>query len=201
MMRNWKWLGLELVLLGALTVPVSAGQSNLDGPQPDGNRDAVVLKQLDALKSSIDALTKSIEKLNNASVATGLQINKAQSDIDGLKSQLAQMQQDSIAGMQQRIGQLQREVDELRRASGGPRVSGYGPTSPPPATGRVRIVNSYVMPETVIVNGRAYNVNPGGVALSEPIPVGTFTYEVVGVQGLRDRLLAANETFTITIHP
>jgi hypothetical protein len=36
---------------------------------------------------------------------------------------------------------------------------------------------------------------------SDPIPAGLFNYEVLGVQGMVSRTLAANETFTITIHP
>src|SRR5207247_8428956 len=116
------------------------------------------------------------------------------------KKQITQLQQQELDGLRQQLTQLQRDVDDLKaRTANPPRVSGYTPQ--PAATGRVRIVNSYMVPETVVVNGRAYTVNPGTYVTTDPVPAGLFNYEVLGVQGPVSRALAANEMFTITIHP
>lgn len=197
MMRNWKLLGLDLILVGALATPLAAGQR--DGPQDEANKEALVLKEVRDLKTSIDALTKAIKSLQESSTTTGVQLQKTQEDINGLKRQVAQLQQEEMDGLRRQIAQLLKDVDDLRVKTA--RTSAYQPQPPATPTGRVRIVNIFTVPATVIVNTRAYAVNPGTVVMSDPVPAGFFNYEVVGVQAMVSRTLAANETFTITIHP
>lgn len=200
MMRHWKLLGLDLVLVGALAAPLPARAQEQIGDEP--NKDSVVLKQLGDLKTSIDALTKAIKEMQTSGVDSALKMQKANGDIEGLKRQLTQLQQEEIAGLRQQVTQMQRDLDELnRRTASPPRVATYPPPQQQPATGRVRLINSYQAPVTVVVNGRAHTLNPGAIVTTDPIPAGTFTYEVLGVQPMRDRTLAANELFTITIHP
>ena len=48
MMRNWKLLGLDMILVGALAAPVAAGQ--IDGPTSDVKQDDTVVKEVRQLK-------------------------------------------------------------------------------------------------------------------------------------------------------
>ena len=96
------------------------------------------------------------------------------------------------------------DLDALKNRAPVSRESAYAPSasnSPSAATGRIRLVNTFLDPMTIVVNGRAYQVAPGDTRLVEAVPAGTFNYEVLGVQPRVDRTLAANETFTITVHP
>jgi septal ring factor EnvC (AmiA/AmiB activator) len=197
MMRIWNLAKVNLLLVGVL----AAGPAAWGAQEPaNTNRDEVV-KQLGELKTSIDTLTKSVIGLQSSSLSALGQIQKTQADIDALKRQMAQLQQEEIENLRRQVAQLQKDFDELnRRTNTPPRQSLYAPT-PPASTARVRLVNSYSLPETVIVNGRAYPLQPGETRTTEPIPAGVFSYEVLGVQAVQNRTVGPNETFTITIHP
>lgn len=186
MIHTWKMLGLQTILAGALAAaPAAAGpfENNLAQAEKDSTA-----KQLAELKQSIDELRTLIKTLSSDGLNANLKAEKAQSDIEEMKKQLAQLRLD---------------VEDLRKRLATPsQVSAkYGPNGTAPATGRVRLVNTYLEPMTIIVNGKAYPVSPGEVRLTEALPAGSFSYEVLGVQALRNRSLAANETFTINVHP
>ncbi len=198
MMRNWKLLGLDMILVGALAAPVAAGQT--DGPDSVWNTEDPVLKEVRELKTSINELTKAIKSLQDSTLNTNLRIEKAQGDIDGLKRQVGQLQQEEIDGVRRQLAQIQKDMDDLKMRGANPRIATY-PQPPATPTGRVRLVNAFMAPMTVIVNSRAHTLQPGAVATTDPLPAGSFTYEVLGVQAMVSRSLGANETFTITIHP
>lgn len=198
MMRQWKLLGLDIILMGALAAPVLAEQH--DGPNSDVRQDDPVLKEVRELKTSISDLAKAIKSLQDSTLNTNLRIEKAQGDIDGLKRQVGQLQLEEMDGVRRQLAQIQKDVDDLKARTA--RISTYQPQAPTPApsTGRIRIVNAFTVPQTIVLNNRAYPVNPGAVLNVEGVPVGMFAYEVLGVQAAVNRSLAANETFTITIH-
>jgi hypothetical protein len=203
MIRNWNMLAAQALLVGALVPAAAQAQTPTSDTPPKPIDPALVSKQLEDLKKSIDAMEKRlgdsllamgkdvrdvINDFQNFKTDANLKLGKAQADIDDLKKQLAQVRQDFDGG-------------KSRPPS---REAGYAapPGSPPAAgTGRVRLVNTFSDAMTIIVNAKAYQLAPGETKLSDALPAGTFTYEVLGVQPSRERQLAANETFTVTVHP
>ena len=62
--------------------------------------------------------------------------------------------------------------------------------------------NTYATEVGIRVNRRLYRLLLGETRLSEPIPAGTFTYEVVNVSpGPQVRTLDPNQRFTVWVHP
>jgi hypothetical protein len=157
MMRTWKWLaGLTILALVATAVPAA---------EPGD-----VTKQLDQLQAQIKLLTESVNALRNQ-----------QADIDLLKRQVLQLQQD------------------LASLRGAPRVSAY---AAPATTGRVQLINTYPLPRTVILNGRSYRLPPGSEQFVDNLPAGPFSFEVLEYHlEPQVRTLAAGQTYTITVFP
>ena len=193
MMRTWRLLGLQTLLAAAVAATPSPAVPPFDGPPPpeqvakagedkEKNATEVLQSQLKELK---EELSKLIGEVRNHNLASDRALNAAKDDIKDLKDQIARLRQD---------------LEDLRRAGPATRVSGYGEAGT--ATGRLRLVNTYFEPQTVILNNKAsYRLAPGETKLTDPLPVGDFTYEVLGVQAPRTRPLTANEVFTIRIYP
>jgi DNA repair exonuclease SbcCD ATPase subunit len=96
------------------------------------------------------------------------------------------------------LAQLRKDVDALRSQSTVARKA----FSPSTTSGRIQLVNVYPQQMTVIVNDTAYRLQPGEVRTLESQPAGSFAYQVLGVQTApQSRLLAANETYTISVVP
>lgn len=198
MMRDWKMLGLNSFLAGAMAIaPTPALAADQAPAEP--NKDDVIarqlgeiqkdVKQIAELKKSIEKLDKLVQERISEGRSTDLKVEKTIGDINKLERQIAQLQQD---------------LDALRkRSTTGTQISGYGsvPVPATPSTGRIRLVNTFPQTVTVIVNSRAYDLSPGETRYTEPLPAGSFSYEVLGVQPSRERQLAASETFTINVHP
>lgn len=186
MMHNWRLLGWHMVLATALTaapVPTAlVAQEPKSQAEPDAT--TAILKRLDDVKKFLEEMDKRLKGTLESLTSTDVNVAKLQMDTNDIKRQL---------------GQLRSDVDALRS-----RTSLYLPAPAPaavPPTGRVRLVNTFPDLMTIIVNERAYRLPPGDTRLTDPLPAGTFTYMVLGVQPEQTRTLAANETFTITIHP
>jgi phage shock protein A len=191
MTRNWKLLGIQTVLAGALALsPASAADSDTPAKPPDL---ATVSKQLEEMKKTLEGLQTSVLAFNKAMDDERAQRIKADSDAEVRLQQLIS----DMSELRKQISQVRQDMDVLKAR---PSVSAY-PPSGQAAAGRVRMVNSYMEPVTVVVNGRAYPLQPGETRLTDPIPSGTFTYEVLGVQPPMTRPLAAGETFTVTVYP
>jgi hypothetical protein len=197
MRHTWRQLGFWTILLGALSASPSPAQTNSDGTADKGAKpdtSAEILKELRALNKRMDTLERNLENdlrdLRTRGTQTDLAVQNSQKDVNDLKSQLEQ---------------LRRDMDGLnRRLRPNERISTYaGPagTAVTPPPGRVRIVNTFFLPETVVVNGKAYTVAPYDIAVTDPVPAGPFSYEVVNVQARQDRVLNPDETFVIYVHP
>jgi hypothetical protein len=210
MQRTWRIFALSTLMVVPLATDPNravAGQEKTSDKGPDLGTIAKKLddinnslKTLGDLKTSvadIDARVRALdrlvqeqlERLRGGAYETNLKVEKAQADIQDLKRQLTQIQQN---------------LDALNKTAAAPqtRISGYqGPAGPAPITGRVRMVNTFNRTMTVRVNNLVYEVPPGTERLSEPLPPGTFTYEVLGVTLPQERPLAAGETFTVTVYP
>ncbi len=199
MRHIWKQLGFWTIILGALSAAPSRAQNtgnNTDkGAQPETTAEVLkdIRAELRALGKRMNTLERNLENdlrdLRTRGTQTDLAAQNAQKDVNDLKGQLDQLRRD-IENLNRRLGPTERIS-----AYAGP----AGTAAPPP--GRVRIMNTYFVPETVLVNGKAYTVAPYEVVVTDPIPAGPFSYEVVNVQARQDRILNPNETFSIYVHP
>jgi hypothetical protein len=194
MTNNLKLLSAQVILAWALAAQASlAGQ--FDGPPSSGtepDRMTAVMNQLQDLTKSLNELVAELKKLpKNLS-----QVN------DDLRGAVAQQQ---INDLKQQVGQLQKEISDLRtRTPPQTTASLYPPTSS--GTGRLRLMNSYLVPVSIVVNDVSYPLTPGEVRVVEGMRAGPFTYEVLGagfgsIQPRVSRSLTANETYTIRVEP
>lgn len=176
MLRNWKWIGSQTVLAGALlAVPVNAAE------EPDPNK--VILNRLEEIRKE---LKNDLQDLKNDRVITDAKAEEALRKIKELSVQ---------------IENLDRDVKDLKSKT---RVSMFPPTEA--GTGRLKLVNTFSTEARIFVNGKSYPLGPGETRMSDPIPSGNFTYEVLvdgfgAVQAPRTRMIAPNEVFEIKIHP
>jgi hypothetical protein len=226
MRRQWHLVGVPVLLMGALFVTSSPGQepaktsddkADKSPPIPvDAIRDFADLKKLvrdlkasvETLKTSVASLTDRISTLEQT-VDRELQIVRSRSTNADLAAAKAH---DELLDLKKQLERARTELGGLsKRPEPTPRMSGYagpGGTPPAPAPGgtaaapaRVRLVNTFYEPVSVVVNGLTYTLGPGEVRLSAPLTPGPFYYEVLNVQGRRDLVLNPAETFTVTIYP
>ena len=129
--------------------------------------------------------------------------------MDGLKAESnlsTQQVKSQIKDLNELISLLRADVQALRnRLPDSSRVSAFPPSSdtgPSPAMARVEMVNTYLQPVSIVINNRrSYQLAPDERRLSDPIPAGSFTYEVLGVTPPVTRTVAADKTFTVWVHP
>jgi len=191
MKRSWKMLGLPSVLaLSLWTAPV-LGQDPPGVKGDKGDKFDEILKKLDDLNQSVN---KSFENVKR--------------DVDALKNEVEGLKTDANLKLQAallRIETLEKQMTQMRSDQRVMRESYFGGPSangPFTNTGRIVLVNHYFEDMTFYVNNIPYRVAPGASATVAGQPAGMFTYEAVspswGSRGRQTRMLAANETFTIT---
>jgi hypothetical protein len=193
MQQTWK----QIVCYTSLSIALSAGpelvRAGAGEPQAvaaEAQRFEDLDKQIKELKRAMTAATQSLDKmdkdLKDFRTESQLGMSNAETKIQNLSSDLAN---------------LKLEVENLRsRIANNVRVSGFGPVETPAGTGRVELVNVYPQEVSVAVNNRVYRLLPNEIRLTDPIPAGTFTYEVLGVTDKRSRLLATDKVYPIYIH-
>jgi hypothetical protein len=194
MMQSWKLLGSHTLLAAALAAAPALAQ-NTDVRQTDSQKIDEIQKALKDLKTEIGDLK------NRLAPIEGLQ-----KSIDNLPTNLtfgAEVLKTPLSELKEQISQLKTEIQGLRdRLRDGSRVSGFGPPDPgnAPAMGRVEMVNNYDRDMHIMLNGRSYWLMRNERRI-EPVPAGSFRYEVFGATEPRVRSIAANETFTINVFP
>lgn len=174
-----------LHLLIALTLSFLASPSLAQTKEGDPQKPDDLQRQLSEVKTRLDALAAVVQELEKLRGDTARSFQAAQKQLDALQEQLARAQKDL---------QTPREPNPPST-----RASGYGPAAS--EIGRIRLLNTYVSPVTVVVNGKPYRLAPGDTELLDGQSPGMFTYEVQGIQRPVNRVLAANETFTINVYP
>jgi archaellum component FlaC len=192
MMSNWKALGVPLILAGAMAasdaqaqdVAKPADTSDLKKQIEEINKK---LPTIDQLKSSVLAIDKDL----------GDEIKGRREHSATVDSRLEQIQNDMTA-LKSQMEQIHRDLDAARSRP-ATQISSF--QSAAPAVSHVRLANTYVDTVRIVVNGKPYDVAPGSTMLADAVPAGNFTYEVIGVQAPQTRTIAANETFTISVHP
>ena len=189
MMRTWQMLGLK-TLLAALFTATPGMSSETSGPPTDAERLTQIQQQLNDLQKSLTEVKKGLSTLEEIKTETGL---------------AAQKVQNQIADINRAISQLRSDVENLRhRAPDSNRISAFPPSDTAIITGTARIdmINTYSQPVSIVLNNRrSYALAPGERRLSDPIPAGAFTYEVLGVTPLVARTVAADKVFTLWVHP
>jgi hypothetical protein len=187
MMQQWRLLGLQAVLAGALVA--ASAEAQIDGPtglraeepkkNSDGEKEPSVSEQLRELRKQLELLNTSIRGLGGAVETDVKRIDK---DVKDLKDEVAR---------------LRNELNALRGLS-ATRVSNY-PASPA-GTARIRLVNTFANPVTIVVNGLAYDVKPNETRFTEPLPLGDVSYEVLGIQTARTTKVTAETPLTINVY-
>jgi hypothetical protein len=171
MMRTWKLLGLPLVLAAVLVVSEAPAT---EGPLSDSEK-------LDQIQKEVEKVVESLKAMGSDLKTTIALAQKSKADIDELRKQL---------------DDLKKEVDQLKSGSpGNTRVS-----ASPPQMGKVLLINNYTQDVTAVVNQTVYRLRPGE-SREVDVPAGPFTYRIFQAQAtLQNRVLAANETYTIAVH-
>lgn len=176
-------------LLPLLLVVLSAGPlwAGTEGPPTDSQKIDALQTQMNDVKRSLEDIRRSLSNLETL----GRDLRNVQTDT-GLALQ-------SIRTLNEQMAQMQRELDALRgRTGASTRISAYQGVG---GTARVEMRNSWPQEVTVIVNNRAYRLAPGETRLSDPLPAGAVTYQVLEAQRfLQTRTLAPNETLTVHVH-
>lgn len=206
MMSNWKVLGLEMMLawtLAAANPPYAQAADNL-APNDQGGSSDKPAKALDReeLKKLIgEVLDQKLEKVKK-DIADDFQarfLNKGIEAQNSFREQLKELRDGDLKAIQDELSRLRAELNALKKA-GPPTTSAYAGAPPSGATGKVRLINTFPQPQTVLINGRPYGLAPNETRTFD-LPAGSFTYEVRGVTETRTKTVNANETFTIDIHP
>jgi hypothetical protein len=185
MMRTWQMLGLK-TLLAALFAAAPALSSETSGPPSDTEKFTEIQKQLNGLQKSLTEIKKGLE------------------DVKAEKTLSAENVQRQITDLYSKISQLRSDLELLRnRPAESNRIGAYPPsdTSVNTATARIDMINTYSQPVSIVINRRSYPLAPGEHRLSDPIPAGAFTYEVLGVTPVTTRTVAADKVFTLWVHP
>jgi hypothetical protein len=196
--------------------PVTQASTNAPKPMPP---DDFVAMKTDGPVTGQDALMRRLEEISRAlQEMKGMkqQVDSNSNAITDLRRRHDEML-DEISKAINRVGKLEQDFVRMRSdARLSPlepdrRVSAalpMAPDSPPPPVtptrpmgmGTIRLVNTYVMPVNVVVDGRPVMLSPGQ-SMNMDRPAGNFTYEVVGIQGNALRTLNPNETLTIQVYP
>jgi hypothetical protein len=187
MMRTWKMLGLKAAL-AALFAAMPALGSNSSGSASDAEKLEQIQKQLNELKSSLAEVKKAVDGL---SAESNVSTQKVQSQIKDVNDLISLLRAD--------LQTLRNRLPDSSRVSAFPPSSDTGPS---PAMSRVEMVNTYSQPVSIVINNRrSYPLAPGERRLSDPIPAGSFTYEVLGITAPVTRTVAADRNFTVWVHP
>jgi hypothetical protein len=185
---------------------------NTDRPATDADRLTEVQKSLDALRKDVAEL-KSLVDLRKeftefrTAMAPLANLPKSMDDLANILKAGAENRILKVDELRDQLAQLKTDVQGVRdRLRDSTRIAAYPPPEPStsasaPAMGRVELINSYSLPVTIVVNQRRYDLMPAERRLTEPIPAGSYTYEVLGIAPLQTSVIAANTTRSIEVFP
>lgn len=217
MMRFKNWFGYPLILGAALAI----GPQTLNaqgGPEKSAASPPATAKDLQKLDKTLQKMGTDIARdINAIRQDFDLHIKKTQDAIDNLNAKVKQLEKDldslrkgqpsvsnygpngkDIDEVRKQLDQLQQTLNAIRNQL--PQTS----TSLRPGTAgtsRIQLVNDYPFANEFVVNGARYVLQPGETRELKLSP-GAFFYRVptIGIAD-QDRMLAANETYTIRVYP
>ena len=189
MLRTWNKIHFHALLAAMLAASPALGQQK----STDADR-------LDGIKSQLDQLELSLKNANTKLDALQ-QLKKQFEDLKSESNASQATTQQDLVSLKQEVARLKTEVEALRNAASATRVAAFPPNEPRPApTGQVELVNTYTSDVAIVINNRTYRLHPNERRLTDPLPAGTFTYEVLGVTPPNTRPLNPNEVYHITVH-
>jgi hypothetical protein len=202
MTTRWKMLGLSTLLAAAVAVAPARAEDSDTGKLTDSQKLDLLLQQCKDMQRSLATLDSLKDDLKSLRAKTEV----LQDRMEGLHGRLNSMttaNKDVFGEFHERIRKLEADLDALhKQLDGQTRISGYGPTAPPPAPpppGTIRLRNTYPGMVTIVVNGTTYRLASGETRDLPGQPAGTFTYEVLGMQPLKAVTLGPKEAFTIDV--
>ena len=201
MMRTWKAVGLNTLLLAAFATPVLAGPEDVG----KDDKNPVTVKDLRKLGEDI---SKDIRAIG---ADLQLHIQKTQGDIKKLEQDVAQLQNDlkalkggspmtsssnytpsakEVDELRKQIDRLQQTVEALKQQL--PQTStSYKPAA---TNGRLELTNDYPYQIDFVVNETTYPVAPGMTRVLN-LPVGAmYTFRIpqlAGYQTAQSRVLGS----------
>jgi hypothetical protein len=155
------------------------------------------LETIEKLPAQVSRLSNDVAQLH-ADVAKQLTIQ----DIETLRAELAKLltalpKEKDLEGLREGISKV---LAELARQVERRQAFSLPTGAPAVATGQVHLVNAWMTPMTVILDGLSYRLQPGESRIVSRA-AGNFNYEVLGLQPPQTRTVVAGETFTIRIAP
>lgn len=200
MMRTWNQFGLSALLAAALAA--SPARAQLDG-EPE-KADAI-LKQLQTITKALnklESMPKNLGELEKKIADAETRLATSLSSLETISQLQAQSLRNELNSLKQQYAELKQEMDSLKKG-----MSARQPTTtalyPPTAgaAGRLRLVNTYLSPVSIVVNNRTYRLEPGEDRFTDAIPAGLFTYEVLGIQDRVSRAILPGESYLIHVYP
>jgi peptidoglycan hydrolase CwlO-like protein len=177
-------------------------QNQLEGVQG-------VRKDVDALKDAIRSLNSTVAQTQDMLKTTQLsaeikatelaaaqaQLKQLRDDLEKTRSQAARMQE-QITASGARCDGLTEELVDLRKKLADSSRQAARMTEP---TGTIRLFNTYTQPVSIVLNGRSYQLTPGETTVLSNQPVGTVTYEVLGISPRTTRTLTVERPLDIEV--
>jgi hypothetical protein len=167
-----------------------------------------VRRDVDTLRTTVQDLRRELElsaQMHNRTAGdlteVRTQAKQLRDELDRAKAQASKMEQ-QLADQTSRCDGLNREIAALRRqVADGSRQSAR--ITEGTGTGTVRLYNTSGRTVSIILNGRepAYRLEPGGEAVVNQVPVGSVSYEVLGLgfPYTRTRNLTADNPLAIEV--
>jgi hypothetical protein len=185
MPRTWRAAGLAVCVAALVAAPARSGE-------------------VDDLKSEIESLRQSIDKLNRELKVPVETLAERVKTLTNLEARVGENEK-AVNELRGQVQILRDEVLRLRADLKGPEQPRVARAfTPTPLTGVVRVTNTAPFRATVFLNGVAYDVPANRFLDIVDVPAGPFTYEVAldfyGIIKPRtQRVLAAAQTFPINI--
>jgi len=170
------------------------------------------LKRMDERLNVIDGVRKDVDalqiKVRNLDMELALSNNKRLEDLAELRTQVKQARE-QLETAKAKIGSLETEVAKQNAVCDGlqaelAQVKKAGSSRPSASitegTGTIRLFNTYGFPVKVRVNTRVYELDPGESYVLASQPVGTFTFEVLGLTPPTTRALTADRPYDLEVY-
>jgi len=214
MSRAWNLVG-ALALTALCFAPTGVRSS-----EPGSNPNPADLESLEKrLNAQFDTLNRKMDSASNQMASISESIATLKRETASLERRLQEVERSYVPSgevqvLRDQVDRLRDELNTIRRSASQLRESLRvnpntiaAPTSPVPGApstdahhGTLRVTNDYPFSQEVMVNGTPHVVGPlSSVDIS--VPVGTFTYYVVGYpMAVRTRTITTGRLFPIRIY-
>jgi hypothetical protein len=142
-----------------------------------------VRRDVDVLKDTVQKMSGTLELMTQNNKATTTQLMEAQmalkmmrNDLETARAEAGKMRDEIMAhaatcdGLTAKVSQLQKKLDETSSRQAA-RIA---------ETGTIRLFNTSLIPVSVHIKGKAYQLEPGESYVLDAQPLGPIDYEVLG---------------------